>query len=389
MSALAAALDYRARGWAVLPIESSGKRPHFDAIERVHGTSAWSPLAARPATEPEIRAWYEHDPDANVGIILGQPSGGLVVADVDRPRQTRGLRHPPTAIVQAKRGPHIYLRASGKLTTIDTPYGELRGDGSYVVAPPSQHESGHEYYWLVDPIECEAAPVEDLLSRSDQYVGTQAAVLLPMYPEGVTPLLTKGGDLAKLDSAVQAAIRTWGVTIPLGKRFSCVLPGHGPDRDPSASLFRGRDDVWRYRDWHAGKHDTPPWLTLADVHASRSAGRVMTLSAPSQARWYRRLFFDAGLIAVDVMQVLVPDGCSAAARKVAEGFGLLLGIRNLTDGGPAPFTRTFAAAWCGIGERQAGDGITELLDAGVIHKAGRYGRTNLYLPGRVEQRAAA
>jgi len=44
-----------------------------------------------------------------------------------------------------------------------------------------------------------------------------------------------------------------------------------------------------------------------------------------------------------------------------------------------------------MGERQAGEGIAELIRAGVLLKAARHGRMNLYLPaGTVEnQRSAA
>jgi len=136
---LAAALDYRARSWAPLPLDPSGnKQPHFAALECVHGSSSWTPLAARPASDPEIRAWFEHDPSANVGIICGQASRGLVVADFDRPVSAGELQHPPTVIAEAKRGPHIYFQAPGRVDTTETAWGELRGEGSYVVAPPSR-----------------------------------------------------------------------------------------------------------------------------------------------------------------------------------------------------------------------------------------------------------
>lgn len=396
---LAAALSYRSRGWAVLPIQARGKEPHFATLERVHGVSTWKPLADRPASEPEIRAWFEHDPDANVGILLGQPSGGLVVADIDRPDQARGLQHPPTVIAQAHRGPHLYLAAAGPVTTTTTPWGELRGDGSYVVAAPSVHESGHEYAWLVAPEEAELAALVLLQSEPPQSgAGTQSEVPLTVYPEGDAPsssssVATIAGDgsaLARLDNAVMAALATMGVHAKLGAKFSCVLPGHGPDRHPSANMLRGHDGVWRYRDWHH-RPEEPELLTLAEVRASRGAGRVVQLRGPTQSQWYRRVFHEAGVLLADPVTLAVPDGCSRLARHVADGFALLLALRDLRDGGPAPYTRSFAAPWCGIGERQAGEAIIELVRAGVLVKAGRHGSLNLYEPAAVasEGRVAA
>jgi len=386
-SRLAAALDYRARGYAPLPLDPSGnKQPYFAALERVHGSSSWTQLAARLASDPEIRAWFEYDPNANVGIICGQASGGLVVADFDRLVSADEFQHPPTVIGQAKRGPHIYFKVDGPFSTTATPWGELRGDGSYVVAPPSIHESGHRYSWLVGPAECGLAPLAALKAEGLRpEAGTQAEVPLPVYPAGAGPS-TIGGDgsaLARLEPAVTSALRVLGIHGSPGRKFSCVLPGHGPDRHYSAALHRGPDGIWRYRDFH--HHADPGTLTLAEVRASREAGRVLQLAAPSQSRWYRRLFYEAGVLSAHPVPLELPPGLSAPARRLADGFALLIALRELRDGGPAPYTRAFAGPWCGIGERQAGEGIVELLRAGVLVKSDQHGRMNLYLLASAEQ----
>ena len=217
-SRLAAALDYRARGYAPLPLDPSGnKQPYFAALERVHGSSSWTQLAARLASDPEIRAWFEYDPNANVGIICGQASGGLVVADFDRPVSADEFQHPPTVIGQAKRGPHIYFKVDGPFSTTATPWGELRGDGSYVVAPPSIHESGHKYAWIVRPDDCPLAPLDALKAEGLRpEAGTQAEVPLPKYPQSTDPPAI-GGDgstLARLDRAVSAALGVLGIDAP-------------------------------------------------------------------------------------------------------------------------------------------------------------------------------
>jgi len=372
---------------AVVPLDPSGsKEPHFAALEHVHGSTQWKRLGLRSASEPEIRAWFEFDPRANVGIICGQASGGLVVADIDRPASARDLRHPPTVIARAKRGPHIYFQAAGPVETMGAAWGELRGDGSYVVAPPSVHKSGHEYAWLVRPEDCALAPLDALEAEGLRpEAGTQAEVPLPVYPAGADrhPIGGDGSALARLDHAVFAALKVLGIDAPLGKKFSCVLPGHGPDRHPSAALHRGPDGIWRYQDFH--RPSDPASLTLAEVRASRGAGRVVRLAGPSQSRWYRRLFHEAGVLPAKVDRLELPRGLSAHARRLARGFSLLLALRELGDGGPAPYTRAFAGPWCGMGERQAGEGIAELLLAGVLVRAGQHGRMNLYLPASAVQ----
>jgi hypothetical protein len=174
---------------------------------------------------------------------------------------------------------------------------------------------------------------------------------------------------------VEAALRLWGLRGRLDQKFSCVLPGHGPDRHPSASLVRGGDGVWRYFDWHHKLSD--PVLTLAEVHCAVVSRAVRRLPAPSQAQWYRRLFYDAGMLAVSIEPPSL-RGDSAEAHGVAKGFALLLALRDLRDGGPAPFTWDFAAAWCGMGRRQAGDGIRQLVRGGVLVEAGYHRGAKLY-----------
>jgi hypothetical protein len=135
-----AALAYAARGWPVLPCRS--KKPNL------------TPHGVDDATTDAnvIRAWWTRWPDANVAIACGAP--GPLVLDVDDLDGGRAVfdrlavLDPPT--VATARGRHLYFagddRPSRKL-----PFGELRGRGLYVVAPPSVHESGREYMWLAAP----------------------------------------------------------------------------------------------------------------------------------------------------------------------------------------------------------------------------------------------
>ena len=169
-SLLDAALAYAAIGWAVLPVVgvsagrcgcgkscgSPGKHP----ISRhgVHDASTDAVL---------IREWWRRSPKANVGIATGAASG-LVVVDLDLPR---GGRESLRALVAAGRelprtlrsytggrGLHLFYaqpsgmrvaNAVGRLGGIGDPLPgiDLRGDGGYVVAPPSLHVSGIRYRW--------------------------------------------------------------------------------------------------------------------------------------------------------------------------------------------------------------------------------------------------
>ena len=140
MTALDAALSYADRGWAVVPL--TGKHPNWPVLSTVYGTNSWKQLGQQPASPDEIRAWVEADSTTGIGIICGQPSGGLVVADFDTD-QPRFL--PPTPTVRTGRGRHAYFRDPTVTSTVVQPWGELRSTGSYVVAPPSRHDSGRGF----------------------------------------------------------------------------------------------------------------------------------------------------------------------------------------------------------------------------------------------------
>lgn len=132
---LAAALRYATQDeWHVFPCTPRGKRPLTD--------NGLNDATRNPDT---IRAWWNRWPNANIGIALA-PSH-LCVIDVDGPEGIPAyheLNLPPTLTVTTGRGTHHYY-AGNAPTAILAPKLDLRGDGAYVIAPPSIHETGVLY----------------------------------------------------------------------------------------------------------------------------------------------------------------------------------------------------------------------------------------------------
>jgi putative DNA primase/helicase len=117
-----------------------------------------------------ICGWWEECPAANVGIATG---GGLVVLDedgTDGAASLEGKHLPPTPCASTGKGLHRYF-ASGNGQVRNAvrllPGVDLRGEGGYVVAPPSIHPSGAAYAWCdgLAPDEVALAPMPDWLAN--------------------------------------------------------------------------------------------------------------------------------------------------------------------------------------------------------------------------------
>jgi hypothetical protein len=157
---LDSALAYARRGWSVIPLWAREKRPLIP----------WAPYQRHRSDEAEIRRWFRRWPSANVGVVTGAISS-LVVIDVD---PLHGGDHSLEALEQAHGalpdtiraatgggGLHVYLAHPGGLVAnkVGLVAGiDVRGDGGFVVAPPSVHPSGRRYAWLPPGLPDEAQP---------------------------------------------------------------------------------------------------------------------------------------------------------------------------------------------------------------------------------------
>ena len=155
MGMMEKALEYARMGFAVFPVRQN-KTPH-------------TPHGCKDAKKDEraIKAWWQRWPDANIGVATGSISGGIVVIDIDidedkgvygddslREWERDHGKLPETwTAVTGRGGYHYYFRSDEKIKNATGIYPgvDIRGEGGYVIAPPSIHQNGNAYYWDISP----------------------------------------------------------------------------------------------------------------------------------------------------------------------------------------------------------------------------------------------
>jgi len=150
---LEAALQYRSMGLSVIPLSPKSKIPPkgFSPI----------PYRERIATEDEIRQWWKDEPNYNVGIVTGKLSGVFVI-DLDKYADDYSEESEQNIIGDSivcptvetpRKGQHLYYSYPENFNpTIGArvaPGIDFRGEGGYILAPPSVNEKNIPYKWVI------------------------------------------------------------------------------------------------------------------------------------------------------------------------------------------------------------------------------------------------
>lgn len=218
------ALHYAEMGLAVFPLVCRDKVPAVVGGCKVATTERTT-----------IERWWDKNPQYNIGIATGNKSSGLVVIDLDvdknkgidgydvlRDWQNKHGKLPETwQSITGRGGYHYFYKDAivhsnrvGLYEGVD-----IRGEGGYIVAPPSVHPNGNIYEWEQGPEEYEIAQVDnivnDFLKGEKQRRDSEHKTIFKvpeLIPEGkrvdtivrlIASLRTKGLD----DDAIKAAVR--------------------------------------------------------------------------------------------------------------------------------------------------------------------------------------
>jgi hypothetical protein len=161
------ALRYREAGFSVIPI-----RPDFDPVEKKFLKKPyvnWKKYQTEKTSEEEIRGWWSKWPGAMIGIVTGEISK-LYGIDCDSEEAYQAIQEMLTdsfltpTLITPRGGHHLWVTCSNgvRLRTIAgvLPNLDTRGDGGYLIAPPSKNASGGSYQWLDGLSFLDVAPQE-------------------------------------------------------------------------------------------------------------------------------------------------------------------------------------------------------------------------------------
>ncbi len=158
-----------ARGWRLFPVKPLKKEPFI---------TDWPNQATND--EARLQSWLKRFPNCNWAVATGQASG-VFALDVDGEEGLESLaayeaqdcKLPQTLTTRTGRGRHLWLgwpldgvvvrNSAGKLA----PGLDVRGEGGYVVVPPSVHPSGALYDFADEQVPVAVAP-DWLLERIAQ-----------------------------------------------------------------------------------------------------------------------------------------------------------------------------------------------------------------------------
>lgn len=131
------ALKYLKHKWSIFPV-GRDKKPLLE----------WKKYQTEYASEEQVREWFGGNNPPNIGVATGKISN-LTVVDVEEGGKWDDLPVTMTSRTGGG-GYHLFYRYApsvGNSVRI-RPLTDIRGEGGYIVLPPSKHLSGKNYEWV-------------------------------------------------------------------------------------------------------------------------------------------------------------------------------------------------------------------------------------------------
>jgi len=192
---------YSSEGLSFIPVPFKSKQAIIE----------WKEYQDRRPNDQEIRQWFNGH-DSNIAVICGKVSDNLVVLDCDSRERFQTLAgvicrniglddiRDFTRITQTARGFHIWLRTKEVINSAKFPNLDVKGEGGYILAPPSVHSSGFQYQYIND------RPIVKVDNLKLIGIDLEQKPEVPRNQPGwVSQLLAGVGEGQRNDSAIKLA----------------------------------------------------------------------------------------------------------------------------------------------------------------------------------------
>lgn len=246
------AYDYLARGWSIIPLV--GKLPAL---------RSWKEFQSHLPTEDEVTSWFNSNQlrPTGLAIVTGRLSG-IVVVDCDTIDDAQYWKAifpgTPLAVETGGGGIHFYYRMPAT-TEVRNRAGvfhkriDIRGEGGYIVAPPSLHPSGRRYRWS-SPNRADELPVFDRAwIETNEPIGSAAWL----------PVSTKIRSAVAYVGCIQAVAGEGGHNATF--RAACKLRDAGLSEEEALAVLTN---------WNES-NASPPWSAEELGHKVASAFAVL------------------------------------------------------------------------------------------------------------------
>lgn len=257
-SLLETALQYLERGFSVIPVR-----------DKTCLLPSWTEFQTRKPTKEEVENWFFELNPTGIAIVTGKISE-IIVFDVESNEDINQFDLPETLTSKTGGGGwHYYFKypkdktvKSANLRQSMNVEADLKSDGGYVVAPPSQHKSGNRYQWITDFENAQLAEIPDwLIQESVQKQSTPKEwdKIIEGVPEGErhTNATSLAGKLLRhlpieeWKSVVAPLMKTWNERndppLPMDELVQIV--DSLAQREARSRETRGAQDVYDYNDY--------------------------------------------------------------------------------------------------------------------------------------------
>jgi hypothetical protein len=220
-------------GYSVIPV-GRDKKPIID----------WKEYQTRYPTDEELEAWFS-DGKNNIAIVTG-PISEIAVLDIDGEEGEESIKQnrlylPPTPCVKTGKGYHYYFKYQDGVRNFTKRYPgiDLRGEGGYVLAPPSIHPSGMRYEWLI--------PLDSNLSELPEWVLKEKKEIKEKEPGWVEKLLEGVEEGQRNDTLARLAGHYFGKKLSLEETKKILLDWNKRNRPPldETELTRTVESIYK------------------------------------------------------------------------------------------------------------------------------------------------